>query len=64
MGNDPIVSSVTVNWRGIVAPATLKLLKDLRIPKASVDVLIARTLRGCISMYANYMGMSGGGDVT
>ena len=58
VGNDPIVSSVTVNWRGIVAPATLKLLKDLRIPKASVDVLVARTLQGCISMYANYMGMS------
>ena len=60
----PIVSSVTVNWRGIVAPGTLSLLKDLRIPLSYVDLLVARTLRGSVSIYANYMGTSGGGDIT
>ena len=57
----PVVSSITVNWRGIVAPATLSLLTDLGIPASSTDVLVPRTLRGSVSMYANYMGTSGRG---
>ena len=61
---DPTISSVAVNWRGIVAPATLKLLKDLQIPSSYIDILVARTLRGSVSIYASYMGTSGGGDVT
>ena len=60
----PTVSSITINWRGIVAPATLALLKTLGLPGARLDVLVARTLRGSVSVYANYMGTSGGGDVT
>ena len=42
-----------------MAPATL--LKNLGIPKSRLDVLVARTLSGSVSVYANYMGTSGGG---
>ena len=60
----PVVSSLTVNWRGIVAPATCQLLRDLKISKSFINLLAVRTLRGSVAIYANYMGTSGGGDVT
>ena len=41
----PTVSSVTVSWRGIMAPDTLSLFNDLQIPSSSMDILVARTLR-------------------
>ena len=62
--DEPEVSTVTVLWRGIVAPETLDLLKRLGVPAHWTNILVARALGGSISVYANYMGTSGGGDVT
>ena len=61
---DPVISSLTVNWRGIIAPPTVRLLVGLGIPRYRLSVLVARALGGSMAVYANYMGTSGGGDVT
>ena len=63
MADPPTVSSVTTNWRGIIAPETELLLRRMKITDLA-ELIVVRTLRGSASVYANYMGMTGGGDVT
>lgn len=47
-----------------MAPDTVKILKNIGIPTGFIDLIAVRTLRGSVSIYANYMGITGGGDVT
>ena len=61
---DPIISSRTLNWRGIMALSTSTLFKQLGFASNMLTLLAVRSLRGSVSVYANYMGTSGGGNVT
>ena len=62
-GFSPDISSLTFDWRGTAAPATLKVLKVLGVPVSDLNLFGVRVVEGGTSIYANYMGTSGGGDV-
>ena len=59
-----VVSPPTVSWRGILAPQSERLLHQLGLLKNMVELIPVRTSSGSTSVYANYMGTSGGADVT
>ena len=59
----PTVSSIAVNWRGVVAPQMKEVIRQLGLTKGTTDLLAVRVLWGSSSVNANYMGTSGKGDV-
>lgn len=63
-GKTPTIEAVTINWRGLPSRATVRLCKKLRMSAADIDLLCVKTLQGGLTVYSNYQGMSGGGDVT
>jgi len=62
-GHHPVVSSVTFDWRGSAALATTRVLRNLGLTANDLTLLSVRILEKGSSIYANYMGTSGGGDV-
>ena len=59
----PRISAVTINWRGIIARDTSRLLKELGFNNKDLNLLGVRALAGGLSIYSNYMATSGGGLV-
>lgn len=65
IGLVPEVEAITLNWRGQICRRTADLLKQLLgLTSGDLDLLSVACMEGSIQIYSNYMGMSGGGDVT
>ena len=62
-GSIPEVTTVTLNWRGIMARSSLRILKDLGLSSADISLISVRAVEGGSTTYSNYMGTSGGGDI-
>lgn len=63
-GKEPTIESITCNWRGVTSRQTSLLCRELGLSTADLELISIRALSGANSIYCNYMGMSGGGDVT
>ena len=63
-GNVPTIHAMTLNWRGIIASRSLDTVKWLKLNLNEVELIMIKVVEGGLYTYANYMGTSGGGDVT
>lgn len=63
-GKDPMIEAITINWRGIMSRRTSQLCRGLGFGMADLELMSVRAINAGCSIYSNYMGMSGGGDIT
>ncbi|XP_064083053.1 uncharacterized protein LOC135199069 [Macrobrachium nipponense] len=63
-GHTPTVGAITVNWRGVASKRAVGTLKKLGLRNSGLAIMILKAMEGGLSIYSNYMGMAGGGDVT
>ena len=59
-GLQPIVSSITINWRGALAPATVNSWAQLGLRKSDLTTLVAIALEGSAAIHHEFTGTSGG----
>ena len=62
-GYIPETTSATWNWRGVMARPSILALKKMGLTGDDLGILGVRVIEGGLTIYANYMGTSGGGDV-
>lgn len=58
------VAAITINWRGVPSKQAVWVLKKLGVKNTHISLFILKVMEGSLSIYANYMGMAGGGDMT
>ncbi|XP_064089936.1 uncharacterized protein LOC135203936 [Macrobrachium nipponense] len=63
-GHTQTMGAITINWRGVTSKRAVVLLKKLGLRNADLNIMILKAMEGGLSIYSNYMGMAGGGDVT
>ncbi|XP_064117594.1 uncharacterized protein LOC135223017 [Macrobrachium nipponense] len=63
-GHTLTVGAITINWRGVACKRAVATLKKLGLRNADLNIMILKAMEGGLSIYSNYMGMAGGGDVT
>ena len=63
-GSIPEVLAITLNWRGVWCRESLESLQRLGLSKRVLETTTVKAISGGVAIYANFQGMSGGGDVT
>ncbi len=58
-GAVPSFSSLTLNWRGIMASASVKTLKDLGLTTLDLKLLVVRSLEGSVTIRQAFVAQSG-----
>lgn len=59
-GYTPIIFTITVSWRGILAVPTVNIWSQLGLPKRDLMVLVARALEGSGRIWTKFTNTNGG----
>ena len=58
-GLNPILSTFTISWRGVVALPSANTWDSLGLPKASLKLMVVRALEGGAAIFKAFKGTSG-----
>lgn len=60
-GHPPIVSALTINWRGLINNRSYMTLKSLKLSKSDIKVLVVRSLEGSVAITRAHRDIGGTG---